>query len=212
MRKFAFLLLMFIANFYPNYCEAESTYYFEGVVSNLFYDGAGILSQEGIKIGDYVYASFRVNFDEDGYYILNNGEKVVPKDPSMTNNPYWYFFSTLLTGTLLPVVNGGFNNDPEDISEYHIGYYNSGPIGNRGALQGGTGNSYFTIMKEGYTDTRVENWAIGENLKGIIVSYNNEDCSVMWADMTLTKIGQYPSIPRKVQPIPTGILNLLLLE
>jgi len=40
----------------------------------------------------------------------------------------------------MPVMNGGFFNGPTDIKEYHIGYLNSGPVDNTGALQGGTGN------------------------------------------------------------------------
>jgi len=92
----------------------------------------------------------------------------------------------------MPVMNGGFFNGPTDIKEYHIGYLNSGPVDNTGALQGGTGNSYFTILKESYTDASVQGWVIGEHLKGIIVAWSDKDWSIMWADMILTDIQIIP--------------------
>jgi hypothetical protein len=168
------------------------TYSFEGVISNLYYDGAGIIANKGYKIGDSVFAKFNVDFASDGYYILNNGEKLIPENTQTTNNPYWYFYAELIDGTLMPVMNGGFFNGPTDIKEYHIGYLNSGPVDNTGALQGGTGNSYFTILKESYTDASVQGWVIGEHLKGIIVAWSDKDWSIMWADMILTDIQIIP--------------------
>jgi hypothetical protein len=167
-------------------------YSFEGVISNFGYDGAGIIANEGYKIGDRVFAKFNVDFVSDGYYILNNGEKLIPENPQMTNNPYWWFYADLIDGTLMPVMNGGFNNDPTNIKEYHIGYLNSGPSGNTGALQGGTGNSYFAIRKYSYTDASVQNWVIGDHLNGIIVSWSDKDWSIMGADMILTDIQIIP--------------------
>ena len=176
------------------YCEATSIYSFKGEVSNLFYDGAGIIATEGFEIGDRVHAKFNVDFERDGYFILNNGETVIPESPPLTNSPFWYFYASLISGTLLPEINGGFNNRPEHIKEYNIGYYNSGPAGNRGALKGGTGDSNFIILKESYLDAGVENWVIGEDLKGIIVGWSDKNWSIMWADMTLVGI-QSDSVP-----------------
>ena len=56
------------------YCNASLIYSFQGVVSNLFYDGAGIISDQGYEVGDQVFANFYVDFQQDGYYLLNNKE------------------------------------------------------------------------------------------------------------------------------------------
>ena len=209
MRRFLLLALALSVILYSHYCDAAWLYSFEGGVSNLFYDGAGILAQERYKIGDRVYAKFYVDFERDGYFILNNGETVIPEDPPLTNDPFWYFYSTLIDGTLLPEINGGMNNGPEDIKEYHIGYYNSGPGPNRGVLRGGHGDSYFSVNKISDLDARVQNWIVGEKLKGIIVAFSDEDWSIMWADMTLTEIRWSPSPNRSIMVLP-GILQLLL--
>jgi hypothetical protein len=167
-------------------------YSFEGVISTLYYDGAGIIANGGYKIGDSVFAKFNVDFASDGYYILNNGETLIPENPQLTNDPHWYFYNALIEGTLMPVMNGGFFNGPTDVKEYYCGYADSGPIGNSGVLEGGTGNSSFTILKESLMDASVQNWVIGEHFKGIIVSSNDKDDSVMWADMILIDIQTVP--------------------
>ncbi len=171
------------------HCNAESFIYsFEGVISTIFHDAAGIIANEGYEIGDYVRASFQVDFQQDGYFILNNGTVVIPEDPAMTNNTFWYFFSSLIDGTRLPEVNGGMHNEPETINEYHIGYLNSSPTGNSGVLQGGISDSSISIIKNSNLDAKVQNWIIGEELKGVIVGYSDTGSSIIWADLELKEI------------------------
>lgn len=99
------LSLVFSVIFGSSYCDAAWIYTFEGKVSNLFKDTAGIIANEGYEIGDQVYAQFHVDFERDGYYILNNGETLFPENPSMTNNPYWYFYSlALLLSGFIPLL------------------------------------------------------------------------------------------------------------
>jgi hypothetical protein len=169
------------------FCEGK-IYSFEGNVSELFYDGAGIIAQEGYKVGDPVHAMFYVDFERDGYFLMNNGEVYIPENPPLGNNLYWYFYASLMDGTLLPERNGGLFNGPEDIREYHTGFFNSSPLGNRGVLRGGTANSDFSIYKDSFLDTRVETWVAGEELEGIITASSDTGQSVMWADMKLTRI------------------------
>ena len=195
------IILVFLAVFSTSDCQSASVYSFEGVVSSLYFDGAGIIADEEFQVGDTVNARFYVDFQRDGYFLLNNDKIEVPENPQMTNNPYWYFYAKLLDGTLLPGKNGRFNNNLTEIAEYHTGYYNSGPMGNRGALQGGSGNSYLTVWKKSNTDAKVQNWVIGESLKGTIVGFGDQDWSIMWADMRLVEI----------QPIPLPSTFILLL-
>lgn len=205
MKSAANLLLILLVVFTASYSEGASIYSFEGTISSLYYDGAGIIADTAFKVGDPVNAKFYVDFQKNGYFLLNNGEIYIPENPPMTNNPYWYFHSTLMSGTLLPEINGGSNNGPTDIAEYHIGHYNSGPMGNRGALQGGTGDSNLTVWEEGYNDTRVQNWVIGENLKGTIVGWSDQDWSIMLADLRLV------DIQPDSEPVPEPSTFILLI-
>lgn len=195
MKTLIMFFLILLAIFSPCECKGAAVYSFEGVVSSLYDDGAGIIADEGFRVGDPVSARFYVDFQREGYYLLNNGEILVPENPQMTNNPFWWFFATLLDGTLLPEKNGGSNNRPTDIAEYREGYLNSNPMGNTGALTGGSGDSHLTVKKAGYTDVQVQNWVVGENLKGILVGYGDQQVSVMWAEMRLVGIQSVPSVP-----------------
>lgn len=207
MKNFIMTIVFLLAVITTNDSNAAFVYTFEGNISSLVFDGAGIIADQGFQIGDPVTAQFLVDFEQDGYYLLNNGDIHYPSNPQMTNNPYWYFKASLLNGTLLPEKNGGSNNEPEDIAEYHTGYYNSGPIGNTGALWGGDGDSYFSVWKEGSLDVRVETWQVGENLKGTIVGWSDQDWSIMRADMTLVNIQPVP-LPGAALLFGSGVIGL----
>ena len=168
--------------------QSYKIYSFEGAISNLYDDWGGVITTRGYKVGDYIFAKYFVDFSEKGFYILNNGEVIIPEDPQFTNDPHWYFFNTLIDGTVFPELNGGLYNGPGDIGEYHVAYNSSGPAGNSSLLQGGSGNSNISIFKESWIDTSIENWVIGEPLKGIVMVCSDTGCSVMWADMIVTNI------------------------
>jgi hypothetical protein len=55
-------------------------YSFFGQVSQTPYDGAGIVAEHGISVGDPVAFRFLVDFGRDGYYLLNNGSIEIPHE------------------------------------------------------------------------------------------------------------------------------------
>lgn len=164
------------------------TYTFEGGISDLVSDGGGVIASQGYKVGDHVSAKFAVDFLGQGKMTLNSGEIVIPKDPQMTNDVHSYFYAKLLSGTQIPELNGGMNNAPNDVKLYEVGYNESSPMGNSGVLEGGSGDSSLSVMKESPLDADVQNWLIGEHFKGIVYSCSDQGCSLMWADMVLTAI------------------------
>lgn len=168
--------------------EIYKTYTFEGSISDLVFDGGGIIASEGYKVGDPISAKFAVDFLGKGTMTLNSGEIIIPKDPEMTNDVHSYFYARLLSGTRMPELNGGINNGPNDVKSYEIGYNESSPIGNSGVLQGGSDDSNLTVRKDSMVDANVQNWGVGEHFKGILYSCSDQNCSLMWADLVLTAI------------------------
>lgn len=168
-------------------------YSFSGSVSRLYYDGGGILAAQNVAVGDPVSVSFIVDFGATGYYLLNNGTVQVPTDPPLGNVSTEYFYSSLVSGTLLPDANGGFNNGPQDVSQYFSGWNRSDPTGNQGLLLGGSGNSYFQVYKDSnLLDSNVQNWQVGTELQGTLVAWSDKDWSIAWADMRLDSITAVP--------------------
>lgn len=166
-----------------------SLYTFSGTVSSLVYDGGGILAAHNVAIGDPVSASYFVDFGAPGYYLLNDGTVNVPTDPPLGNVHTTYFYCRWASGTLLPSTNGGFNNRPQDIAKYFTAWNQSSPSGNEGWLQGGTGNSNFSVRKSSFgSGSQVQEWHVGTEVRGIIVAWSDQDWSIAWADMRLDSI------------------------
>jgi len=170
-----------------------SLYSFSGNVSSLFYDGGGILAAQNVTVGNPVSASYIVDFAAPGFYRLNDGTVDVPADPPLGNVHTTYFYCRLASGTLLPEANGGLNNRPQDVGEYFTGWNQSSPTGNEGLLWGGTGDSYFTVRKSSFTsESQVQEWQVGTEVRGVIVAYSDQDWSIAWADMRLDSITPVP--------------------
>lgn len=177
-------------------------YSFSGSVSSLFFDGAGILAAQNVAVGDPVAVAFYVDFAKPGHYLLNDGTVEMAVEPPLGNVHTEYFYSRLVSGTLLPELNGGFNNRPGDIKEYFTSWNRSDPTGSEGLLQGGGGDSFFSVRRtdpnyiEGVPhavpDFRVQDWQVGTEVRGIIVAWSDQDWSIAWADMHLDSITQIP--------------------
>lgn len=183
------------------FCQG-SLYSFSGSVSSLYYDGGGILAAQNVAVGDPVEVAFHVDFEKPGYYLLNDGTVLVPADAPLGNVHTGYFYSRLISGTLLPEVSGGFNNRPQDISEYFTGWNRSDPTGNEGLLQGGSGDSSFSVRRSDpqyidgvpfmVPDVQVQDWQVGTEVRGVIVAWTDQDWSIAWADMRLDSITPMP--------------------
>ena len=199
MKKHILFILILFSFSCISECNGAAVYSFEGVISSLHYDGAGIIADAGFQVGDPVSARFYVDFQRKANVLLNNGEIEVWEDTTeLGNNPHWYFYATLLDGTLLPVKNGGAYNLPTDIALHHVGWLSGSPVGNSGVLFGGSGNSNLVISKNSYTDVRVQNWVIGEHLSGTMYSVSSDlSASIMWADMELVDIQPVPVVTGK---------------
>lgn len=192
-------------------CLAQETLYsFSGNVSRLFYDGGGILTAHNLNVGDPVSASYVVDFGAPGFYLLNDGSVDVPANPPLGNVHTTYFYCRWASGTLLPEANGGFNNRPQDIAEYFTGWNQSSPSGNEGLLQGGTGDSYFSVRKSSLSSSgQVQDWQVGTEVSGVLVAWSDQDWSIAWADMRLDSITAVPE-PSAIPLFSFGGAALLL--
>ena len=183
-------------------------YVFFGQVTSLAHDGAGSLAAQGVAVGDAVSVSFDLDFGRPGQARSNDGSVVVLAPYTWEDLRIDYFYARLAAGTLLPVVNGGMYNGPEDVQEYLAGWNRSDATANRGVLQGGNANSYFRLEKlnplpgGGVPDWQVQDWQVGTALQGSIVGMSDLDYSMLRTDMRLDSI--------TVVPEP-GAISLLLI-
>ena len=198
-----YYILFLFAIFHTSVVFSQgSLYSFSGNVSSLFYDGGGILAAHNVAVGDPVSASYIVDFGVPGYYQLNDGSVDVPTDDPLGNVHTEYFYCSLASGTLLPEVNGGCNNRPQDIAGYFTGWNQNSPSGNEGLLQGGSGNSSFSVRRSDpqyingipylVPEVRVQEWQVGTQVQGVIVAWSDLDWSIAWADMRLDSITAVP--------------------
>ena len=174
------------------FCQG-SLYVFSGHVSDLYYDGGGVLAAQHFAVGDPVSAQFQVDFDRPGYYLLNDGTIEKAEWPPLSSEIFQYFYSRFVSGTLLPELNGGFNNGATDIREFFVGWDHTGLLGGGGVVQGGSGDSYITIQEwSPRGGIHVQDWAVGTVVRGYMVAYSDKDASIAWADMTLVSISPIP--------------------
>lgn len=174
--------------------EAVLIYTFEGDIDSVS-DNIGAVSSAGLEIGDPIFFSFEIDFDEAGYSILQSGLTQVYSDSS--NHDYFYA-NLLSSSTLLEEVDGGFY--PGD--SYHVGYnYNTNTTATMGRLYGGHQNSRLLI--ESYT-ALVTEWSIGDTVQAINRAYDPIGAhSTYRGDVVLT------SIENTDMPIPEPASLLL---
>lgn len=156
----------------PSSFGQGAIYSFSGTVTGLDHDGAGILAKENVRLGDTVSVSYYVDFEKPGYVLLNDGTKEFLQDAPLENVHSTYFHSELISGSLLPEVNSGWHNGPEDIAEYFSGWNRFDPSGHTSLLQGGSADSYFTVRYENpSTPLNVQDWGFGTELRGVIAAW-----------------------------------------
>jgi hypothetical protein len=183
---------------------------FDGAITEIITDNAGIVAGEGYEIGDSVYAQFYVDFDRDGYWLHNDGSTEIAVQLPNSNVSSWYFFTSLIDATLLPEKEGGWYNDSDDLAEYHVGYNVSGPLIRGGNLSGGYGDSYINIFN--YTDDntnfiKVQDWVVGDVVEATITGWGSSSASEIRAEFVIAGIEPVP-VPASVIVLGIGLLTL----
>ena len=95
----------------------SALYSFSGRVTGIQSDGAGTIAALGWAVGDPVSVSFEVDFGMPAMERLNDGSVSVLAPVVWEEESIGFFSARMVAGTLLPEVNGGMYNDPEDVSE-----------------------------------------------------------------------------------------------
>jgi hypothetical protein len=180
---------------------------FSGRVTGVPRDGSGTIAQLGLSVGDPVTVSFEVDFAQPGLMRLNDGSVITLTPYVWDEERIDYFSARMVSGALLPEVNGGMYNDPENVSESLAGWNKTNWRGNWGVLYGGSQDSHFRLERfdswpGAMADWRVQDWQVGTTVQGSITGFSDLDYSMMLVDMRLDSI--------TVVPEP-GTLSLLLL-
>jgi hypothetical protein len=175
----------------------SALYSFSGRVAGIHSDGAGTITGLGWAVGDPVSVSFEVDFARPGQVRLND-ESVEAVAPYVWDEGRIdYFSARMVSGTLLPEVNGGMYNDPENVSENLAGWNRADWQGNRGVLYGGSQDSHFRLERfdpwpGGMEDWQVQQWQVGTAVQGFITGFSDLDYSMMEANMRLDSITAVP--------------------
>jgi len=204
--KILLLTFVFLLPSATAFCQS-ALYSFSGRVTGIHRDGAGTIAALGWAVGDPVSVSFEVDFAMPGMERLNDGSVSALAPVVWEEGRIDYFFARMVAGTLLPEVNGGMYNDPENVSENLAGWNRADWQGNRGVLYGGSQDSHFRLERfdpwpGGIEDWQVQQWQVGTALQGFITGFSDLDYSMMQADMRLDSIIAVPE---------PGVPSLLLL-
>jgi hypothetical protein len=200
------LTLALLVSTVTGFCQS-ARYTFTGQITNIVRDSTGSIAAKGWALGDPVWVSFDVDFGMPGRAVFNDGSVEVLPTYAWEDVRIDYFYARLVAGILLPEVNGGMYNGPEDVSEFLTGWNRSDWTSNRGVLKGGSGDSYFSLQRlnplpsGGVADWRVQDWQVGTTVQGAIVGMSELDYSMIHAYLRLDSITLIPE---------PGVLSLLL--
>jgi hypothetical protein len=162
-----------------------------------------------------VSVTFELDFGSLGQARFNDGSVAEIPPYTWQDLHIDYFYARMAAGTLLPVVNGGMYNGPEDVQEYLAGWNRTDETSNRGVLQGGSQNSSFRLERRnplpggGVLDWQVQDWQVGTVVQGSVAGFSDLDYSMFWADMRLVSITQVPE-PSVISLLLLGGLVLLV--
>lgn len=172
------------------------TYTFEGQISRI-YDSAGILSAQGVSLGDSVVYTFLVDTDLSATHTLVDGSVYTYPDLPIRD----YFFADLVGDGLVDEVNGGIYNAPFHVAEYNRGFTDL----NHGltSFVGGSNDNYVSVSSN---NTFADMIAGLTNVLGYEHARDNlGNAGSFYADMTLTSVTDATSVPE-----PSSILLLAI--
>mgnify|MGYP000008807426 CR=1 FL=1 len=173
------LLIISVAYTTPLY------YTFEGNITKI-QDGAGIVADAGLSLGDDVSYKFLFDFDRQGEYVQNNGT-IVPVGGT--------FYVDLISGSLIDEKDGGFFNEDKDPYELNYGWDSTGRL-----LSNLFDNR--TDIESEILGVRVSSWSVGDRVYGQEAAYDSVGVSsVVKSHLTLTSI----SVPE-----PSSLLSLCI--
>ena len=192
-------------------------YTFEGLVSEITSDNAGIISDAGLIEGSPVTYTFLVDFDADGSWTDIDGNKHIISDDEA--NGLDFFYTDYISGSALKAEEGGthpydtYATSTEWAAENNIGLDDSS-FG-EGYLWGNSDDDSLLIgfdwLSTGHLYTSsslVSNWVVGTEVPAINQAYAIDGSfSELYAKLTLTKISPIPE-PTTMLLLGSGLIGL----
>src|SRR5215467_811027 len=183
-------------------------YSFSGHVTDVSQDAAGIISADGIKVGDPLGALFAVDTGRSGRYTQNDGTVLMPSSNPGDTIQYHYYFDELVSALPIRERDGGSRNGPTDVASWNYAYDNFGIAQlffSMGVLQGGSENAYITITKSDPLDATIATWQVGDSFDLNAWAYDAQNrSSVLTGSVTLSSIDSVPE-PRTALLLALGL-------
>lgn len=169
-------------------------YTFEGTVTQIN-DTWGILSAQGVSLGDSVAYTFLVDTELSATSTLNDGSVLTTADLSIRD----YFYSDLLGDGMVDEVDGGIYNAPNHVAEYNVGFTELNYALTQ--FSGGSQDNYVSVTSYTNFSDMIAGLA---NVRGYEHARDNLGYpGSFYSTMTLTSIIEATSVPE-----PSAILLL----
>lgn len=183
---FAFFAVIFVTT---GAYAVQLTYTFQGIVSQLNSDDAGIISDLEVTVGTAMTYTYLVDFERDAERTFDNGTHTTLSDSPAAQMDLFYVEH--LAGALLDEKNGGFYNGDMAIASMNDGYVRTDS--NDSFLHGGSSDHAIYVGSQNIT---LADWIIGTSIIGMEVAYSSDGTySLITTDLMITDISTAEPVP-----------------
>ncbi|MCU7931723.1 MAG: hypothetical protein KZQ90_13055 [Candidatus Thiodiazotropha sp. (ex Codakia rugifera)] len=159
-------------------------YTFEGSIDRIG-DDAGAVANAGLSINDPICYVFLIDRERPGTRVIKDGSIFTYNDDMNRA----YFFTDLISGSMIHEVDGGCFNGPTSIVRFNRGFESN----SRFDLLTGSSDHFINIW-----GTSMSKWGIGTPLKAIEGAYDeHKNSSIYLSNLSLTSISDINLEPGK---------------
>jgi len=211
MKNVKIILVLFSSLICSTAIASPVYYTFEGEITTISHDNAGVISSAGLTVGSSVSYTLLIDFDAVASVSYFGG--YIEYDDYADTTSWDYFHVDYISGSALTEVDGGTYNTagpadgtgPMSVSESNYGY-NTLTGAPSGYLSTNSQDERLVLKKYGIN---VSDWVIGTTVNVDNWAYDSENNqSQLFAEVQLTSISSVP-VPAAVWLFGSGLIGLV---